>query len=292
MIITCPECKSRYVVNPNALLPRGRTVRCAKCSHNWFEEKPKPEIEVLPPEDKTQTEETEKTKEAKETKKDKTKNSDDEHSSQDDLIDKYKSDDKESAPDEETSSGDDNFDFPNQKPTKRRRPIPKGSNLPALQRQKQDINKFGWISLVVFVTVIISMFLVMQGTIIQSWPPSKKLYIALGLDDSHKPAKAKEPEIIPMNERLTIRAINTALESVNDKVSLIITGNIENISKVDQEIPKLKVTLQDQNHATIREWLFDADKPMSTPGEIVTFRTTLPNSPSEAKNVSVVIISN
>lgn len=52
MILTCPECKSRYVVNPSALLPRGRTVRCAKCSHSWHEKKPSDDVEVIPTEEK------------------------------------------------------------------------------------------------------------------------------------------------------------------------------------------------------------------------------------------------
>lgn len=40
MILTCPECATRYVVNPVNLRPSGRRVRCAKCSHTWFEDPP------------------------------------------------------------------------------------------------------------------------------------------------------------------------------------------------------------------------------------------------------------
>lgn len=40
MIITCPNCETRFNVDPGQLLPNGRTVRCAKCGHLWSERPP------------------------------------------------------------------------------------------------------------------------------------------------------------------------------------------------------------------------------------------------------------
>ena len=40
MIIACPACTTRYVVPDSAIGVDGRTVRCAKCKHNWFQEGP------------------------------------------------------------------------------------------------------------------------------------------------------------------------------------------------------------------------------------------------------------
>lgn len=40
MIIACPACATRYVVPDSAIGVDGRTVRCAKCRHDWFQEGP------------------------------------------------------------------------------------------------------------------------------------------------------------------------------------------------------------------------------------------------------------
>lgn len=40
MIIACPACATRYVVPDSAIGFEGRTVRCAKCKHSWFQDGP------------------------------------------------------------------------------------------------------------------------------------------------------------------------------------------------------------------------------------------------------------
>ena len=61
MIITCPSCATRYLVDPAALGEMGRMVRCAVCSHTWVETPPddmpkrvdmavaSPETQPIPP---------------------------------------------------------------------------------------------------------------------------------------------------------------------------------------------------------------------------------------------------
>ncbi len=47
MIIACPACATKYVVPDSAIGVDGRTVRCAKCRHSWFQDGP--ELALRPP---------------------------------------------------------------------------------------------------------------------------------------------------------------------------------------------------------------------------------------------------
>ena len=43
MTLSCPSCKSRFMIDPAVLLPKGRKVRCGFCGERWFQE-PLPEV--------------------------------------------------------------------------------------------------------------------------------------------------------------------------------------------------------------------------------------------------------
>jgi len=49
MIVACPSCGVRYLVDARALGAKGRMVRCARCAHTWHEAAPEPEPSISAP---------------------------------------------------------------------------------------------------------------------------------------------------------------------------------------------------------------------------------------------------
>lgn len=45
MLISCPNCETQFAVPESALGPKGRTLKCARCGHKWFQAPPPPEAE-------------------------------------------------------------------------------------------------------------------------------------------------------------------------------------------------------------------------------------------------------
>lgn len=56
MILSCPSCKTRYVVPDSAIGPTGRRVRCANCRYSWVQDPPALDLRTTPTPEQVATE--------------------------------------------------------------------------------------------------------------------------------------------------------------------------------------------------------------------------------------------
>lgn len=269
MILTCPECSARYVIDPKALMPNGRAVRCAKCKHTWKEDAPDKDVALVDEAENPQQEDPAPQQEGPAP--------------------------QQPASDEE--GAEDDFAIRRARRQKRPRPLPKGTNLPALQNHKHGDILWGWYGLGAFVAIIITSVLIFQTTISEFWPPSQKLYRTLGLkdnggmdssEDHQGEQNTKEPAVnIPPEDLFRIE--NTVPSKIlnGTVVTLKVEGNITNLTDETHDLPLLRISLKDAQGQVIREWTFKPSATTISEDEKVAFVTSLPNPPDDAVSISV-----
>ncbi len=215
MILTCPSCSTRYAVDPATLGVDGRTVRCARCGHNWRQ---------APPADMPQ------------------------------RLD---------------------FIFERETP----RPIPPGSNLPALRERRQHINRVGWILLVLFLAVVLGGGFGAREGIVELWPASGRLYEAIGL--------GLEPE------ELGLDLLNVETHSIKEGevTVLVVEGQVMNSAGRVRRVPPIRVALIDKNKREIAAWEVVAEKTELAPDELTRFSARLSSPPAGAASLAVSFVT-
>jgi predicted Zn finger-like uncharacterized protein len=143
MILTCPECATRYQTDAAAFAPPGRKVRCAKCGHVWHQvappSEPEASIDAPPPREEVPR--------------------------------------SESRPDLPISSGRSSYVPP------QAAEHDVEEDAPAHRRTGSRIAlAFGWLSLIAIVLAIGWSAVVFRQQIATLWPQSATLYARLGMD--------------------------------------------------------------------------------------------------------------
>jgi predicted Zn finger-like uncharacterized protein len=215
MIVTCPVCSTRYVVDPRAISATGRLVRCANCSHTWHqmpqEEAPR-RIELTAPEP---------------------------------VI-------------EHTPPG--------------------RVQLPALPRRKSRLPALLWtLYFLLLLGLIGGALWWARDQVVAYWPAAGHYYEMLG---APAPPAATELEI---QKLATSRDMQDGLET------LVIQGEVVNVSKAPRKLPKLKVILQDGEKHELQSWSFDVTDDQVPPGGIVPFRTSVSQPSAAVRGVVVTL---
>ena len=212
MIVSCPSCTTRYLIDPTELGGEGRTVRCAKCSHTWREQPPADmpkRVDIL---------------------------------------------------------------LPDNEP----RPIPFGSNLPALVARRKRANRLGWLAVVATIIIIVVAAILARGPIVDVWPPAEKLYSAVGLGADEVDTSGLEFQNV-VREQMIEGGVPV----------LVIRGEIYNSTDRNRDLPAIRIGLMDDANAELHHWTFAAAESELDAESWTKFETRLASPPEGAVSLRI-----
>ena len=242
MILTCPECATRYQTDASHFAPDGRKVRCAKCSHVWFQAaptaEPEPGLEDVAAQPEPEADEPVAREAAKQEAQ------------------------KREAPRREAYAA---------APRVEAAALSSFSTRPNLLEQM--VFGAGWVVLGVMVLATVWSAIYYRQGIANLWPQSSSFYAALGM---------------PVNTRgLDLRDQGAHFEKQDGQDVLVITGDLVNITGREQNVPPIRVSLMDADKRELYHWNFSPVMPTLRPGQLVSFRTRLPNPPAAARGIEL-----
>jgi predicted Zn finger-like uncharacterized protein len=253
MIISCPECAAKFLVDAAALGATGRMVRCGKCAHTWPETPPETvsdDVSATADDEAPAPSEPPPDPEI----------DDDEFPESDSPFDQDFEPGRDGDP---ASTGGEGY----------RTGIRAG--VPALPRKRKSIvARITWFLLILLILGSAGGGVFFQNQIIKAWPVAKRLYDMAGL--------IQEPLGVGLN------LVNVKFSQQSAKgAGLLVQGEVENISDHVLDVPGLRATLFDKEKKAVQRWPFKAPLPRLLPGENVKFRTIIKNPAKGAARIEI-----
>jgi predicted Zn finger-like uncharacterized protein len=253
MILTCPQCQTRYEADASKFAPPGRKVKCAKCGNIWHQEAPAAEPLVVPRAEP--------------------------------IVAPAPAPVAEAAPEPEPAPAPQPVIEPEPQraayaPAAERvveRPVAAPTvakrTKPATSAPRRIGVIAGWAGLVVVILVIGWSALTYRQQIATVWPQAASLYSALGLH---------------VNTRgLDFVDVAYHSEMEDGQQVLAISGKLVNISARELSIPPIEVVLTDKNKLLIGNWNFKASAHTLRPGQQAAFLWRLSSPPAGARHLEL-----
>ena len=125
------------------------------------------------------------------------------------------------------------------------------------------------------IVAVVAGTVLLSDTIVEIWPPAKRLYAMVNLPLSGP------------TTGLEIRNIEARYEASPNGPRLVIEGEVVNVSTEVKPVPLVRVALRDDDQEVVADWLFAATDMNMIPSEIVTFRTSHESPPENATGAAL-----
>jgi predicted Zn finger-like uncharacterized protein len=249
MIISCPECRGRFRVDPSALGTDGRTVRCGKCAHSWLQAPPGPEAEPVGG--------------------DRADPAPDEVSPADAGnaadVDMETERNVEATSWDAPAAGDD--EAVSARGRRRNRPA-------AATAARRWPAVVAWVGLVLVVGGLAAGLYVFRDSVMNTWPETAGLYDRLDL---------AQPGF-----GLVLAAPRAHQEKIDGKTALVVEGRIENPTNRERVVPKtLRLQLLDKDQQELQVQTFDSPARRLLPEQSVPYKIEL-KDPAEKRAVLLI----
>ena len=260
MLISCPNCTTRYNIDPAIISNNGRKVRCVQCRNIWIQTRPDSQIEsetgLFDAEDGETI---------------------DEGSSSGDSDDNFPDSPSMSKTDSSGSSaqklpGKENV--PNKENTKKETELstePSQQDLDAIEYEDQDesdvpMSAIIWVVVLSVLLLFIALAIFLQDNIIKWIPVTREVYTAIGMEETVS------------GDLLEIRLKKIEPDPARPG-HVMIFGEVYNISAEDLEVPRLRASILDKEGAVIKNWDFSADSVIVLRGDKTSFRNSFATDP-------------
>lgn len=125
------------------------------------------------------------------------------------------------------------------------------------------------------IVVVVGVFYLGRQNIVARWPSLGPAYAAIGLDAE------------PVGAGLELRGINSALIPAAGKLSLVVAGEVVNISTVPRGVPPLTIHLRDGANKVLSSWTITPRPGKLPPGASMPFQTSMATPPASASSAVV-----
>ena len=272
MIVSCPECSARFVLDATALGGAGRLVRCGKCTHTWHQKQDTAGPDPGPdpgPDGTTAAAPPPEPNPEPDPEPDPEPNPEPEPAAADAA--------GETATAQNQDPGEDFEETPELSAARlRAAERPGGAKLPSpFRRRRYWPMRLAWATLVLVLIVLIGGGMAYRDEVIAIWPAAEPFYEAIGLGRE------------PLGAGLSLVDVKFAEKKDGGTKVLTVEGQIRNISNAVRRIPGMRATLFDDGDKELQRWTFAPPVARLLPSERVTFHTRVENPAAGAVRLTI-----